>query len=69
MKIPKYVQKLIDDRCNLAVKLFEVSSKLDNWLEKNNISLDGDYTRTGCMIYIEPDTARECVMQDILNKE
>lgn len=44
-------------------------SILDDWLEKNNISLDGDYTRTGCMIYIEPQTARECVMQDILNKE
>lgn len=69
MKIPKYVQNLIIRRERLAEELMNVSSKLDKWLEKQGIPLDGDYTITGCMIYCEPATARECVEEDILNFE
>lgn len=69
MKIPKYVDKLIDRRKNLAMRLMEVSNELDDWLDKNNIPKGDDYTCTGCMIYIEPDVAAACVRYDILNFE
>ena len=67
MKIPKYVQKMIDDRYKYACKLATVSSELDDWLDKHNIPCDDDYIHTGCMIYCEPWNARRCVEDDILN--
>lgn len=69
MEIPKYIDNLIRVRQVLAERLERVSTKLDDWLDKNNIECDGDYTRTGCMIYCEPDAAARCVREDILNKE
>lgn len=64
MKIPKYVQNLIIRRERLAKKLMIVSVELDEWLEKQGIPLCADYTVTGCMIYCEPETARECIEED-----
>lgn len=69
MKIPKYIERLIDRRTKLAWELIKVGSKLDEWLEKNDIPVGTDYTMTGCMIYCEPSTAGELVKQDILAKE
>ena len=69
MKIPKYVERLIQRRTKLAWELLEVGATLDEWLEKNDISTGTDYTATGCMIYCEPSTAGELVRQDILAKE
>lgn len=68
MKIPKYVQKLIDRRWKLAEELNDVSNQLDAWLENNGISICNDYTTTGCMVYCEPYNAKKCVEEDILNK-
>lgn len=67
MKIPKYIQDLIIRREKLANKLMIVSIDLDEWLEKQGIPLGADYTMTGCMIYCEPESARKCVEEDILN--
>lgn len=67
MKIPKYIDELIDKRTKYAEKLSVVSAELDDWLMKNNIPVGSDYTLTGCMIYTEPSTAGELVRQDILN--
>ena len=36
MKIPKYVEKLIERRRKLAYELIEVDAELDDWLEKRN---------------------------------
>lgn len=69
MKIPKYVQQLIDRRCRLAEELNAVSCKLDDWLVANGIEIANDYTTSGCMIYCEPYNAKQCVERDILNKE
>lgn len=71
MKIPKYVDKLIERRMKLAFELMAVSSQLDDWLEKNGFnSMEmSDYTYTGCMIYCEPDVAASNVRRDILNKK
>lgn len=70
MKIPKYIDKLIERRMNLAFELQDISSQLDSWLEKNGFDLTemSDYTMTGCMVYCEPSVAAECVRQDILNE-
>lgn len=67
MKIPKYIQDLIIRREKLANELMNVSSELDEWLEKQGIPLGAEYTVTGCMIYCEPEIARKCVEEDILN--
>lgn len=68
MKIPKYIDKLIDRRKKLALQLMSVATELDERLDKNGIDCDGDYTRTGCMIYCEPYAAARCVREDILRK-
>ena len=69
MKIPKYIDRLLEKRTKLAEQLNSVSTELDEWLEKNGIPTGNDYTRTGCMIYCEPYTAERCVRDDILEKE
>lgn len=69
MKIPKYVERLIQRRERLAWELMTVSSELDEWLIKNDIQCGGDYVTTGCMIYCEPSTASDLVRQDILSKD
>lgn len=69
MKIPKYIDRLLERRIKLAEQLNSVSNELDEWLENNGIPTDNDYTRTGCMIYCEPYVAERCVRNDILAKE
>ena len=69
MKIPKYVQKLINDRYKYAVKLMKTSSELDDWLDENGIDIFTDYCATGVLIYTEPDVARDCVIRDIEIKQ
>lgn len=71
MRIPKYVDKLIERRRKLAYELADVCSQLDNWLENNGFDLSelSDYTITGCMIYCEPDAAASNIRRDILDKE
>lgn len=70
MKIPKYIDKLIEKRMNLAIELQATSSQLDNWLEKHGFDLSemSDYTISGCLIYCEPTVAARDVRRDILNK-
>ena len=72
MKIPKEVQKLLDKRMNLAIDLMAVTSKLDSWLEENGADLTDsditDSTLTGCMIYAEPENAKQNVEDYIRNK-
>lgn len=67
MKILKYIQNLIIRRERLANELMNVSFELDEWLEEQGIPLGTDYCATGCMIYCEPEMARECVEEDIQN--
>ena len=72
MKIPKEIQKLLDEREELAMSLTDVSSRLDSWLAKNGADLTNsdlvDSTVTGCMIYIEPGSAKMNVENYIKNR-
>lgn len=69
MKIPKYVQKLIDRRCKLADELAEVSYALDVWLDENGIQCEMYDTHTGVEIYCDPYNSKQRIINAILNKE
>ena len=69
MKIPKYVQKLIDRRCKLADELAEVSYALDVWLDENKIQCETYDTHTGVEIYCDPYSSKQRIINAILNKE
>ena len=69
MKIPKYVQKLIDRRCKLADELAEVSYALDVWLDENKIQCEMYDTHTGVEIYCNPYSSKQRIINAILNKE
>ena len=69
MKIPKYVQKLIDRRCKLADELAEVSYALDVWLDENRIQCETYDTHTGIEIYFDPYSSKQRIINAILNKE
>ena len=69
MKIPKYVQKLIDRRCKLADELAEVCYDLDMWLDKHNIDCEMCDTNTGVEIYCNPCSSKQRIINAILNKE
>lgn len=67
MKIPKRTQNLLDRRERLAYQLISACAELDKWLEKNgadlcNPELTGS-TISGCMIYCEPDNAKNNVVE------
>lgn len=72
MEIPKKVQKLLNKREEYAMALIDVSSQVDEWLEQNGADLGdpelNDGVISGCMIYLEPVTARKLVEDYIKNK-
>ena len=65
MKIPKYVQKLIDRRCKLADQLATMCWELDEWLDKNNIECESCDTHTGVEIYCNPRSSKSRIMKAI----
>ena len=71
MDIPKKIQKLLDRRERLANDLLSVSTQLDEWLEENGADLTApdlaDSTLSGCMIYCEPENAKNSVEDYIKN--
>lgn len=72
MKIPKYIENILNKREQLAYQLSECNVKLDAWLDKNGADFTDpdtcDAVITGCMIYVEPTTAKHVVMDYIQNK-
>lgn len=69
MKIPKYVQKLIDRRCKLAIELAAEGFALDVWLNENGIECEACDTHTGVEIYCNPYSSKQRIINAILNKE
>ena len=72
MKIPKYIEELLNKREKLAYQLNECNVKLDDWLEKRGADLADndicDAVISGCMIYCEPTTAKHLIIDYIQNK-
>lgn len=69
MEIPKKIEILINKRQHLSEMLNSTDIELSNWMEKKGMDLaeHAAYTRTGCMIYCEPQMAAESVRQAIKN--
>ena len=65
MRIPKYVDKLIDRRARLAGDLMDVCGELDDWLEKNGIEAETWDTRGGVEIYTSPYSSAGRIRQAI----
>lgn len=61
--IPQYVVKMLEQRRNLALKLADVSAKVDEYCEKIGIDINAEADNIGLasnvMIYCEPCTAYE----------
>lgn len=69
MEIPKYVEKLIDRRAELAFALMNADYKLSNWLDKNYIDVDDEYIHGGCEMYINPWITADAVRRAIHRSE
>ena len=65
MKIPKYVEKLIDRRARLAGALMEVCWELDEWLDKNGVEAEMEDTHGGVEIYTTPYDSAKRIRQVI----
>ena len=64
MKIPKYIEALLEKREKLAYQLIDCDIKLTEWLKQNGADIndiDPGATNGGVMIYVEPTTAKEVV--------
>lgn len=71
MKVPANFLYLLERRRKLALLLQDVSSAVDTWLINKGIDLNdpqlGDATLSGCMIYTEPDVAKDVVLRYVSN--
>lgn len=68
MKIPKYIEKLIEKRAGLAVLLNHEDSKLTDWLEKNGVEVEEYDVYGGCEMYANPRSSADRIKQAIRNK-
>lgn len=68
MKIPKYVERLIQKRENLANELDTVMHELDEWLDSHDIETSPEDTHEGAELYMNPEDSANRIRQAILNK-
>lgn len=69
--MPKYIQKLISKRAQLAVELSVADATLTEWLEKNDIldSIETFDHSTGAEMYVNPWASAQRIMEAIEKKE
>lgn len=68
MKIPKYIEKLITYRANLASQLNFADAKLAKWLEKNDIEVEEYDIYGGCEMYANPFGSAKRIREKIESK-
>lgn len=68
MKIPKYIEVLIEKREKLAAELISTDWKLSEWLEKNGVDVEECDTRGGCEMYVNPWDSAARIKRAIENK-
>lgn len=66
MKIPKYIEKMISDRCKAQCKANALQIKIDNWMGKHDIECM--YSSTYIGLYSEPNCAEKTTIEAIKNK-
>lgn len=69
MKIPKYIDKLLDRRANLASLLNSVDCEITKWIDKNDIEAESCDYATGCEMYANPYASADRIRKAILDKE
>lgn len=68
MKIPKYIEKIIEQRCKLAFELNSKDFELSEWLEKNEIEVSTDDIFGGCEMYVNPSDSANRIRKAIERK-
>lgn len=68
MKIPKYIEKLIERRAGFAVLLNDADWKLAEWLERKGIEVEEFDIYGGCEIYRNPWDSADRIKQAIKDK-
>lgn len=65
MKIPNYIDELLERRAKAAETFMSVDLKISEWLDKNNIDVGSDDIGTGACSLCEPycsiDNIRKCI--------
>ena len=69
MKIPKYIDKLLDRRAKLALGLIDVDFVVSDWIEKNGIEVASEDYLTGVEMYSNPIDSADRIREAILRKE
>lgn len=69
MKIPKYINKLLDRRARLAEDLNSVDCMITNWITDNNIDVEEYDYNTGVEMYANPYASADRIREAIKNKE
>lgn len=67
MKIPKYIQVLIDQREKYAIKFVETDYRLAEWLEKGNIMVMEYDIHGGCESLVNPSDSANRIREAIKN--
>lgn len=69
MKIPKYIEEILERRARLVCQLTQLESTLDNWLEAKGFDITEcplyEGTGTSAVLIVEPFTANEIVRRAI----
>ena len=65
MKIPKYINKLLEKRAKSAMTFINCDNQIVEWLDKNNIEVESDHILTGACSLCEPYNSiariRQCI--------
>lgn len=69
MKIPKYINKLLNQRAKAAMDFLVADSKIVEWLDKNDIEVSSDHILTGACSLCEPSDSIEIIREYIREKE
>lgn len=68
MKIPKYIEKALDDRVKAADKLNSADLIISEFIEKHDINVEDYDYRDGVEAIVNPDASAERIREAIKNK-
>lgn len=69
MRIPKYIDELLDRRARLAMLLNYVDCEVTKWIDKHGIEVESYDYATGCEMYANPYESADRIRKAIKTKE
>lgn len=69
MKIPKYIEKALEQRIKAAIALDKADGVILDFIEKHNIDADSAVYGGGVEMYVNPYEAAEIVREAIENHQ